>query len=429
MKIIQSSAKELLSGLMQRSQMDCAKELAEVNEIINNVRAHKDKALFEYTKMFDKADLSQNGLKVTQDEIDQAYDMLSQGTISLIKKSADNIRAFHKMQLRNGFKIDLGDSYLAQRIIPMQKAGVYVPGGRAAYPSSVLMNAIPAQIAGVNEIIMCTPPMPDGKVYYMTLAAAKILGINNIYKVGGAQAIAAMAYGTETIKKANKIVGPGNIYVALAKKQVFGHVGIDMVAGPSEVLIIADQSANPEYVAADLLSQAEHDPMAAAILITTSQTLAENVSTEVEKQIEYLKGTNSNAVKSIGTNSGIIITKTIDEALDIANKIAPEHLEIAVDNPEQYLDKIINAGSVFLGHYSPEPLGDYFAGPNHVLPTSSTAKFSSPLGVDDFIKRSSVIYYSKDKLKSVSKDIASFAKLEGLDAHANSVSIRFRNDG
>jgi len=287
------------------------------------------------------------------------------------------------------------------------------------------MNVIPAQIAGVKEIIMCTPPMSDGKVYHMTLATAKIIGIDKICKIGGAQAIGAMAYGTETIPKVNKIVGPGNIYVALAKKQVFGYVGIDMVAGPSEVLIIADESAEPRYVAADLLSQAEHDPMAAAILITTSKNLAEEASKEVDKQIRDLKSTKSNAIESIKNCSGIILVNSIDEGIDIANKIAPEHLELAVYNPEKYLEKIINAGSVFLGHYSPEPLGDYLAGPNHVLPTSSTAKFSSPLGVDDFVKRSSVIYYSKNKLESVYKDIDSFAKLEGLDAHANSVSIRF----
>ena len=429
MKIINSSAKELLESLMKRSQLDCAKATAEVNKIINNVKKSGDKTLFEYTKKFDSLDLSKAGLKVSADEIDEAYAMLDNEAITLIKKAAENIRTFHKKQIKEGFKIDVGgDGYLAQRIIPMQRAGVYVPGGRAAYPSSVLMNVIPAQIAGVKEIIMCTPPMKNGKLYYMTLAAAKILGVNKIYKVGGAQAIAAMAYGTETIKKVNKIVGPGNIYVALAKKQVFGQVGIDMVAGPSEVLIIADESANLKYVAADLLSQAEHDPMAASILITTSESLAQNVSAEVDLQIEKLTETKSNAVNAISKNSVIVITTSIDEAIEIANEIAPEHLEIAVNEPEKYLDKILNAGSVFMGHYSPEPLGDYFAGPNHVLPTSSTAKFSSPLGVDDFTKRSSVIYYSKDKLKGVYKDIASFAKLEGLDAHANSVLIRFEGE-
>jgi len=428
MKIINSNTKKLLDDLMNRSQLDCTKEQQAVEKILAKVRAEGDSALREYTKKFDKVDLAKSSMLVTKEEIDVAYNMLDDKLISIIKKAAENIRAFHSMQKREGFKINLGDSYLGQRIIPMERAGVYVPGGRAAYPSSVLMNVIPAQIAGVKEIIMCTPPLEDGSVYYMTLATAKIIGIDTIYKVGGAQAIGAMAYGTQTIARVNKIVGPGNIYVALAKKQVYGYVGIDMVAGPSEVLIIADESANPKYVAADLLSQAEHDPMAAAILITTSNKLAEQVSIEVDRQIENLQGTKSNAEAAIKNNSGIILVEPIEQGIEIANQIAPEHLELAVDAPEQYLDSIINAGSVFMGHYSPEPLGDYFAGPNHVLPTSATSKFSSPLGVDDFTKRSSVIYYSKEKLKSVYKDIESFAKLEGLDAHANSVAIRFKKE-
>ena len=428
MKIINSNTNKLLDDLLNRSQLDSAKEQATVDEILNTVRASGDKALFDYTLKFDKVDLSKQGLLVSREEIDEAYSMLDDKTIQIIRKAAENIKIFHQMQKREGFEIDLGDSYIGQRIIPMERIGVYVPGGRAAYPSSVLMNVIPAQIAGVKEIIMCTPPMSDGKVYHMTLATAKIIGIDKIYKIGGAQAIGAMAYGTETIPKVNKIVGPGNIYVALAKKQVFGHVGIDMVAGPSEVLIIADDSAEPRYVAADLLSQAEHDPMAASILITTSKKLAEKVSKEVDNQINNLQSTKNNAIESIKNCSGIILVNSIDEGIDIANKIAPEHLELAVDNPDKYLEKIINAGSVFLGHYSPEPLGDYFAGPNHVLPTLSTAKFSSPLGVDDFVKRSSVIFYSKEKLKGVYKDIDTFAKLEGLDAHANSVSIRFDSE-
>lgn len=430
MKIVNSDSKKLLENLINRSQLDCPKEQIAVEEILSTVRISGDKALFEYTEQFDKIDLSQCGFLVSQEEIDEAYNMLDEDTVDIINKAAENIRSFHNMQRRKGFKMDLDDgSYLAQQIIPMERVGVYVPGGRAAYPSSVLMNVIPAQIAGVKEIIMCTPPMEDGKVYHMTLATAKIIGVKKIYKVGGAQAVGAMAYGTETISKVNKIVGPGNIYVALAKKQVFGYVGIDMVAGPSEVLIIADESATPKYVAADLLSQAEHDPMAAAILITTSADLAQKVSDEVDVQMNKLTGTKNNAKKSIENNSGIILVKSICEAIEIANEIAPEHLELAVDEPEQYLDKIINAGSVFLGHYSPEPLGDYFAGPNHVLPTSSTAKFSSPLGVDDFVKRSSVIYYSKGKLKGVYNDIKAFAALEGLDAHANSVAIRFESVG
>jgi len=428
MKIINSNTNKLLDDLLNRSQLDSAKEQATVDEILNTVHASGDKALFDYTLKFDKVDLSKQGLLVSREEIDEAYSMLDDKTIQIIRKAAENIKIFHQMQKREGFEIDLGDSYIGQRIIPMERIGVYVPGGRAAYPSSVLMNVIPAQIAGVKEIIMCTPPMSDGKVYHMTLATAKIIGIDKIYKIGGAQAIGAMAYGTETIPKVNKIVGPGNIYVALAKKQVFGHVGIDMVAGPSEVLIIADDSAEPRYVAADLLSQAEHDPMAASILITTSKKLAEKVSKEVDNQINNLQSTKNNAIESIKNCSGIILVNSIDEGIDIANKIAPEHLELAVDNPDKYLEKIINAGSVFLGHYSPEPLGDYFAGPNHVLPTLSTAKFSSPLGVDDFVKRSSVIFYSKEKLKGVYKDIDTFAKLEGLDAHANSVSIRFDSE-
>lgn len=425
MKIYKANTKELIDGLMNRSQLDSKDELDRTIAILDRVRKDGDWALFDYTKKFDKADLSSTGLKVTKKEIDEAYNMLDDSTKKIIQKAADNIRAFHMMQKREGFTMDVDGGYLSMRIIPMQKVGVYVPGGRAAYPSSVLMNVIPAQIAGVGEIIMCTPPMKDTKVCYMTLATAKIVGIDTIYKVGGAQAIGAMAYGTQTIPKVDKIVGPGNIYVALAKKQVFGYVGIDMVAGPSEVLIIADDSANASYVAADLLSQAEHDPMSASILITTSCTLADEVSDEVDKQIQDLKATKQNAIESIKNNSGIIIADSMDEAISLANDIAPEHLELAVDNPEKYLSSIINAGSVFLGHYSPEPLGDYFAGPNHVLPTSATAKFSSPLGVDDFIKRSSVIYYEKEKLEEVYKDIHAFATLEGLDAHANSVSIRF----
>ncbi len=423
MKIIKAS--EVINNLIIRSQADYANENAVVNEILDRVRINGDRALLDYTLKFDKADLSQDGLVVTQKEIEEAYNMLDDKLKDIIIRTADNIRSFHKEQKRQGFKINLNSGYIGQRIIPMESVGVYVPGGRAAYPSSVLMNIIPAQIAGVKNIIMCTPPMENGKIYYMTLATAKILGIEKIYKAGGAQAVGAMAFGTETIPKVNKIVGPGNIYVALAKKQVFGHVGIDMVAGPSEVLIIADESAVPEYVAADLLSQAEHDPMAAAILITTSKDFAQKVSIEVDKQIEKLQYTKTNAKTSIANNSGIIITENIQEAINIANDIAPEHLELALNNPEKYLDKILNAGSVFLGHYSPEPLGDYYAGPNHVLPTSSTAKFSSPLGVDDFVKRSSYIYYSEEMLKCVYEDIKSFAELEGLDAHARSVSIRF----
>ena len=425
MKIINSNSKELLADLMNRSQLDSTKEQAAVDEILKKVRTEGDSALHYYTEKFDKVDLSKSGILVSKEEIDEAYAMLDENTIAIIEKAAANIKAYHMMQRRDGFTMNLGDSYIGQRIIPMERVGVYVPGGRAAYPSTVLMNVIPAQIAGVGEIIMCTPPMTNGKVYYMTLATAKIVGIDKIYKVGGAQAVGAMAFGTQTIPKVAKIVGPGNIYVALAKKSVYGYVGIDMVAGPSEVLIIADENANSRYVAADLLSQAEHDPMAAAILITTSEKLADAVSAEADKQIEKLDGTKGNAMQSIKNCSGIILVDTIELGIKIANEIAPEHLELAVETPEKYLEKIVNAGSVFLGHYSPEPLGDYFAGPNHVLPTSSTARFSSPLGVDDFVKRSSVIYYSKEKLKSVYKDIDSFARLEGLDAHANSVSIRF----
>ncbi|MEX1377101.1 MAG: histidinol dehydrogenase [Eubacteriales bacterium] len=425
MKIINSNSKELLSDLMNRSQLDNTSEQSSVDEILKKVRAEGDSALYYYTNKLDKVDLSNDGMLVSKEEIDEAYGMLDDKIKETIIQAADNIKAFHQMQKRDGFTMNLEGGYIGQRIIPMERVGVYVPGGRAAYPSTVLMNVIPAQIAGVGEIIMCTPPMSDGKVYYMTLATARIIGVDKIYKVGGAQAVGAMAFGTQSIPRVAKIVGPGNIYVALAKKSVYGYVGIDMVAGPSEVLIIADENANSKYVAADLLSQAEHDPMAAAILVTTSKKLADEVSTEVDKQIEYLKGTKENALQSIKNCSGIILVNDIEQGIKISNEIAPEHLELAVDSPEKYLDKIINAGSVFLGHYSPEPLGDYFAGPNHVLPTSSTARFSSPLGVDDFVKRSSVIYYSKEKLKSVYKDIDSFARLEGLDAHANSVSIRF----
>ncbi|MBN2878852.1 MAG: histidinol dehydrogenase [Clostridia bacterium] len=428
MKIINSTDEKLLNTLFSRSQLDCASETASVIDILENVRKKGDSALYEYTQKYDGADLKKCGLMVTADEIDKAYSSIDSNTLNALNKAKENITTFHQMQKRTGFKIDFGDGYVGQRILPIDRAGVYIPGGRAAYPSSVMMNVIPAQIAGVEEIILCTPPSKDGKVNNVVLAAAKILGIEKIFKLGGAQAVAAMAFGTESVPRTDKIVGPGNIYVALAKKQVYGYAGIDMVAGPSEVLIIADDSAKAKYIVADLLSQAEHDPMASAILITTSRKLAEAVSMQVDKQIADLTETKENAIESIKNYGFIVIADDIDEAIEIANKIAPEHLELALSDHEKYLDSIKNAGSVFLGHYSPEPLGDYFAGPNHVLPTSGTARFSSPLGVDDFIKRSSVIYYKKEKLETVSKDIELLANLEGLKAHARSITIRFDDE-
>ena len=397
-----------------------------VSEIIANVILNKDKALYEYSLKFDKAALS--SLEVSEDEIDEAFASVDAEFVEIIKEAAENIRDFHKHQVRNSFVINEKDGVVTgQKVMPIEKVGLYVPGGTAAYPSTVLMDSIPAKIAGCSQIVMVTPPMKNGKVNPVILAAAKIAGVDRIFKVGGAQAIAALAYGTETVPKVDKIVGPGNAYVAEAKKQVFGKVNIDMIAGPSEILVVADKTCNPTYVAADLLSQAEHDRMASAVLVTDSYELAEAVSEEIEKQIPMLPRADI-ARCSIDNNGKIIVSENnLMLAIDIANEIAPEHLEICVDNPFDYLDKIKHAGSIFMGKYCPEALGDYFAGPNHTLPTSGTARFSSPLSVDDFVKKSQFTYYTKDALSKVADKISYFAKKEGLHAHAKSATIRFED--
>ena len=397
-----------------------------VTEIIENVINNGDKALFEYSKRFDRADLS--ALEVTADEIEEAIASVSPEFIKIIREAAENIRAFHEKQVRNSFILNEKDGVVTgQKIIPIEKVGLYVPGGTAAYPSTVLMDSIPAKIAGCNEIVMVTPPSSDGMVNPVILAAAKIAGVDRIFKVGGAQAVAALAYGTESVPKVDKIVGPGNAYVAEAKKQVFGKVSIDMIAGPSEILVVADSTSNPKFVAADLLSQAEHDKMASAVLVTDSEELAKKVSDELEAQIPLLPRKEI-ARASIDNNGKIIVAKdNLSLAIDIANEIAPEHLELCVDNPFDYLDKIQHAGSVFMGKYCPEALGDYFAGPNHTLPTSGTARFSSPLSVDDFVKKTQFIYYSKNALSGVADKVAYFAEKEGLSAHAKSATIRFED--
>ena len=395
-----------------------------VAEIIANVINKKDKALFEYCEKFDKAVLT--SLEVTNEEIDDAFSSVDKEFVEILKEASENIKKFHQKQLNPGFKIDNGDGTVTgQRVTPIERVGLYVPGGTAAYPSTVLMDSIPAKIAGCKEIVMVTPPSKDGRVNPVILAAAKIAGVDRIFKVGGAQAVAALAYGTESIPKVDKIVGPGNAFVAEAKKQVFGKVDIDMIAGPSEILVVADSTCNPAYVAADLLSQAEHDKMASAVLVTDSYELAKKVSDELEKQIPLLPRAEI-ARFSIDNNGKIIVAENnLLLAIDIANEIAPEHLEICVDNPFDYLDKIKHAGSIFMGKYCPEALGDYFAGPNHTLPTSGTARFSSALGVDDFVKKSQFTYYTKEALEKVANKISYFAKKEGLDAHAKSATIRF----
>lgn len=393
-----------------------------VSGIIKDVRENGDSALFKYCEKFDKAKLS--SLLVTEEEIDEAFSSVEPQFIEILKKAAANIRKFHEKQVRNSFIInDENGIVTGQKVIPVDRAGLYVPGGTAAYPSTVLMDSIPAKIAGVPEVVMVTPPGADGKVNPVILAAAKIAGVDKIFKLGGAQAIAALAYGTESVPKVDKIVGPGNAFVAAAKKQVFGVVSIDMIAGPSEILIVADETSNPKYVAADLLSQAEHDKLASAVLVTDSQKLAEEVSKELEQQIPMLERAEI-ARTSIDNNGKIIVADTLLTAIDIANEIAPEHLELCVDNPFDYLDAIRHAGSIFMGKNCPEALGDYFAGPNHTLPTSGTAKFSSPLSVDDFVKKTQYTYYTKDALSRVARDVEFFAKKEGLTAHAKSAVIR-----
>ena len=393
-----------------------------VTEIITNVRQNGDAALYEYCEKFDKATLT--ALQVTKEEIDEAVASVEPRFLDILARAAENIRAFHSRQVRNSFVLtEENGVVLGQKIIPVDRAGLYVPGGTAAYPSTVLMDSIPAKIAGVKEVVMVTPPNKEGKVNPVILAAASIAGVDRIFKVGGAQAIAALAYGTESVPKVDKIVGPGNAFVAEAKKQVFGQVSIDMIAGPSEILIVADGASNPRHLAADLLSQAEHDKLASAVLVTESMELAKAVQAELEVQIPQLERSDI-ARASIDSNGKIIVADTLMQAIDIANEIAPEHLELCVDNPFDYLDAIRHAGSIFMGRNCPEALGDYFAGPNHTLPTSGTAKFSSPLGVDDFIKKTQFTYYTRSALETVAEDVAYFARQEGLTAHARSAVIR-----
>lgn len=397
-----------------------------VSDIIANVINRGDEAIFEYALKFDKADLKT--LEVTADEIDEAFSLVDEKFVNVIKEAAENIRTFHSKQVRNSFIINEQDGVVTgQKVTPIEKVGLYVPGGTAAYPSTVLMDSIPAKIAGCKEIVMVTPPTANGKVNPVILAAAKIAGVDRIFKVGGAQAVAALAYGTESIPKVDKIVGPGNAFVAEAKKQVFGKVSIDMIAGPSEILVVADSTANPRFVAADLLSQAEHDKMASAVLVCDSREFAKKVSDELEIQIPELPRAEI-ARASIDNNGKIIVTENnLMLAIDIANEIAPEHLELCVDNPFDYLDKVKHAGSIFMGKYCPEALGDYFAGPNHTLPTSGTARFSSPLSVDDFVKKSQFTYFTADALEKVADKVAYFAEKEGLSAHARSATIRFED--
>ena len=397
-----------------------------VSGIIENVKANGDKALFEYCEKFDKAKLS--SLEVSAEEIEEAFNKVEPKFVEIIEKAAVNVREFHSRQVRNSFILNEKDGVvIGQKVLPIEKVGLYVPGGTAAYPSTVLMDSIPAKIAGCKEIVMVTPPNAEGKVNPVILAAAKIAGVDRIFKLGGAQAVAALAYGTESVPKVDKIVGPGNAFVAEAKKQVFGMVSIDMIAGPSEILVVADKTCNPKFVAADLLSQAEHDKMASAVLVCDDMDFAEAVSAELERQIPLLPREEI-ARTSIDNNGKIIVADDLLKAIDIANEIAPEHLELCMDNPFDYLDKIKHAGSIFMGKYCPEALGDYFAGPNHTLPTSGTARFSSPLSVDDFVKKTQYTYYTRDALSAVADDVAFFAEKEGLSAHARSATIRFEED-
>ena len=428
-KLDESSKKNILNDLLKRSPNNYDNFADSVNAILANVKENGDKALFQYTKDLDKADINASNIKVTEEEIKEAYDRLeNHELVQVIRKSLKNIKEYHEKQKQySWFDSKPDGSILGQKVTPLSRVGVYVPGGKAAYPSSVLMNVIPAKVAGVEQIVMVTPPGKDGKVNPNTLVAANEAGVDVIYKVGGAQAIAALAYGTESIAKVDKIVGPGNIYVALAKKAVFGYVSIDSVAGPSEILVLADETANPRYVAADLLSQAEHDELASAILVTTSEELANKVSEYVDMFVSKLKRKEI-LQKSLDNYGYILVTDTMQAAIDTANDIASEHLEIVTKNPFDTMTRIKNAGAIFLGENSSEPLGDYFAGPNHVLPTNGTAKFFSPLSVDDFIKKSSIISYSREALEPLSEDIQKFAKAEGLTAHANSIRVRFEED-
>lgn len=427
MRIVELNAeskKDLLENLLKRSPNNYGEFEGRVNDIIQNVREKKDEAIFDYTKRFDGADINSGNILVTEEEIKEAYAQVDEKLLGVIKKALVNIRKYHEKQMQNSWFTCEDGIILGQKVTPLNIAGVYVPGGKAVYPSSVLMNVLPAKVAGVPRIVMCTPPGKDGKVYPSTLVAAKEAGVDEIYKVGGAQAIAAMAFGTESVPKVDKIVGPGNIYVALAKKAVFGYVSIDSIAGPSEILVLADETANARYVAADLLSQAEHDEMASAILITTSKKLAEDVSKEVDQFVAVLSRKEI-IQKSLDNYGYILVAPTMEDAIDATNEIASEHMEIVTKDPFHVMTRIKNAGAIFIGEYSSEPLGDYFAGPNHVLPTNGTAKFFSALSVDDFIKKSSIISYSREALEPIHKDIETFAECEQLTAHANSIRVRF----
>ena len=427
-KLTAESKKGLLEDLLQRSPNHYGQYESAVAEIIETVKKGGDEALFSYTEKFDHCKMDAAHIRVTREEIDEAYQKVDADFVEVMKKSAANIRAFHEKQLRNSWFDPKPDgTILGMKILPIAIAGVYVPGGKAAYPSSVLMNVLPAKVAGVERIIMTTPPGADGRVNPGTLVAAHIAGVDEIYKVGGAQAIAAMAFGTQSIPKVDKITGPGNIFVALAKKACFGYVSIDSIAGPSEILVIADETANPRYVAADLLSQAEHDELASAILITTSKTLADQVSVEVDRFVANLSRREI-IEKSLNNYGYILLVDSLDEAADTANEIASEHLEILTKDPFAMMTKIRNAGAIFLGEYSSEPVGDYFAGPNHVLPTNGTARFFSPLNVDDFLKKTSIISYSRPALEKIHQDIECFAENEGLTAHANSIRVRFEKE-
>lgn len=427
LKLTEETKNNILENLLKRSPNSYGEFEGRVNEIIEAVRAKRDEAVFDYTERFDGAKINVSNILVTEEEIQKAYEEVQPELLDVIRKALVNIRTYHEKQKQYSW-FDSEDSgiMLGQKVTPLQRVGVYVPGGKAVYPSSVLMNVMPAKVAGVDEIIMTTPPDKEGKICASTLVAAKEAGVDKIYKVGGAQAIAALAFGTQSIPKVDKIVGPGNIYVALAKKAVFGHVSIDSIAGPSEILVLADETANSTYVAADLLSQAEHDEMASAILVTTSEKLAEETAKEIERFTAELSRSEIIS-KSLENYGYILVAEDEKQAIETANEIASEHLEIMMKNPFEVMTKIRNAGAIFLGEYSSEPLGDYFAGPNHVLPTNGTAKFFSPLGVDDFIKKSSIISYSREALEPVYKDIVQFAECEQLTAHANSIKVRFED--
>ena len=424
-KLTKESTKDILENLLKRSPNNYGKFESTVAQILDKVKNEGDAALFAYTKEFDKADVTKETIRVTDAEIEEAYAQIDPALLGVIRKALVNIRQYHEKQIQNSWFTSTTDgTMLGQKVTPLNRVGVYVPGGKAVYPSSVLMNIVPAKVAGVPHIVMTTPPGKDGKVCASTLVAAKEAGADEIYKVGGAQAIGALAFGTESIPKVDKIVGPGNIFVALAKKAVYGYVSIDSIAGPSEILVLADETANPHFVAADLLSQAEHDELACAILITTSEEFAKKVDEEVKGFVEVLSRKEI-IQKSLDNFGYILIAEDMDEAIEAANEIAPEHMEIVTANPFEDMMKVKNAGAIFIGEYSSEPLGDYFAGPNHVLPTNGTAKFFSALSVDDFIKKSSIIYYSREALEAVHTDIESFAEAEHLTAHANSIRVRF----